>query len=303
MADSLDKLVQLAQISGGINVQCRFQGDWFVQHHKQPQQAVVHIVVEGEGYLKIQGETESRLLKPGDIVFFSRAAEHILSNQQTCANIMDKPQTEMLSNIQLKHRGQGETDLKLFCAHFAYDKRADLFQNLPECLWLNLPSDTLQPILTLLQQEVDNQNVGTQGVIDSLSKVLLIVIIRAYLAQKPTDVEGILLGIQDHRLSGLLHGILREPEQDWSVENMVTYSHLSRAQFMRIFKQKIGQSPHAFVHKIRLQQAAKLLKTSAHSVLNIALSTGFQSEPHFINAFKKMYGVTPSVYRKNPENQ
>lgn len=299
MADSLDKLVQLAQISGGINVQCRFQGDWFVQHHKQPQQAVVHIVVEGEGYLKIQGETESRLLKPGDIVFFSRAAEHILSNQQTCANIMDKPQTEMLSNIQLKHRGQGETDLKLFCAHFAYDKRADLFQNLPEWLWINLPDQVLQPLLALLQQEVENENIGTQQIIDSLSNVLLIAIIRAYLGENPSNLTGILNGIQDHRLSALLNAILNTPEQDWSVEKMVKFSHISRAQLMRIFKQQISISPHAFVHKIRLQQAAKLLKTTAHSVLNIALSSGFQSEPHFIKAFKAMYEVTPSLYRKS----
>ncbi|MDO4430342.1 MAG: AraC family transcriptional regulator [Lonepinella koalarum] len=299
MPDSLDRLIQLAQISGGINTQCHFQGNWFVQHQFKAQQAVVHIVVEGEGYLKIHGEQNSRRLKKGDIVFFSRSAAHILSNQRSCGNITDTPQTDIQHNIQLKYIGQGQADLKLFCAHFSYDKRADLFQNLPEWLCLNLPDNILQPILLLLEQEVDNHNFGTQRVIDSLSNVLLIAIIRAYLAQKPNDVEGILKGIQDHRLSSLLNAILTSPEQDWSVDNMVEYSHISRAQLMRIFKQKIGLSPHAFVHKIRLQQAAKLLQTSANSVLNIALSSGFQSEPHFIKAFKKMYDMTPSTYRKH----
>lgn len=299
MADILDKLVQLAQLSGGINVQCQFQGNWFVQHSREPQQAVVHIVVEGSGYLKLAGNKESRLLQAGDVVLFSRAAEHILSSQNNCANIGDIPQTEAKNHIQLKHIGQGKADLKLFCAHFYYDKRADLFLNLPELLWINLPENQLQPILTLLQQEVDNSNFGTQRVIDSLSNVLLIAIIRAYLTQNPTDVVGILQGIQDHRLSAMINAILTSPEQDWSVEKMVEFSHISRAQLMRIFKHKMGISPHAFVHKIRLQQAAKLLKTTANSVLNIALSTGFQSEPHFIKAFKVMYEVTPSVYRKS----
>lgn len=299
MSDSLDKLVQLAQISGGINVQCQFQGNWFVQHRKQPQQAIVHIVVEGSGYLKIEGESEARLLKAGDIVFFSRAYEHILSNQQHCGNEKDIPLCDNRGSIILKHSGQGGCDLKLFCAHFSYDKRADLFYNLPEWLWINLPDQVLQPLLALLQQEVENENIGTQQIIDSLSNVLLIAIIRAYLSENPSNLTGILNGIQDHRLSALLNAILNSPEQDWSVEKMVKFSHISRAQLMRIFKQQIGISPHAFVHKIRLQQAAKLLKTTAHSVLNIALSSGFQSEPHFIKAFKAMYEVTPSLYRKS----
>lgn len=53
------------------------------------------------------------------------------------------------------------------------------------------------------------------------------------------------------------------------------------------------------LHRIRLQKAAMLLKSQADTVLSIALSCGFQSEPHFIAAFKKYYDKTPSQYRQN----
>lgn len=297
MIDSLDKLVQLAQISGGVNVQCRFEEKWFVKHQYQPQQAIVHIVVKGQGYVKIDGETQSRALQDGDILFFSRAQPHILSHQSSCENRQDQPLSYVRGKMQIKQRGLGR-DFTLFCAHFYYDKRSDLFQNLPEFFHTRLADTTLAPIINLLQQEVEQPQFGSQQVIDSLSNVLLIAIVRAYLKQQPAEIEGVLSGIYDPRLSAVLDNILSAPEQDWSVEKIVSQSHLSRAQLMRVFKQKIGLSPHHFVLRTRLQKAAVLLKQSSDSVLAIALSCGFSAEAHFIKAFKNLYGVTPSVYRK-----
>ncbi|MDG6881828.1 Right origin-binding protein [Phocoenobacter uteri] len=298
MSDSLDKLIQFAQISGGIDTQCQLQGDWFLKHNHQPEKAVVHIVVEGEGYLKIAGEKQSHLLKTGDVIFFSRAAPHILSSQCSCENSMDIPLVDSRGCIQIKHKGVGKSDFTLFCAHFSYDKYATLFYDLPEWLSVHLPDSLLQPLLALLKQEISGENIGSQQVIDSLSVVLLIAIIRRYLDDNPADTGGLLRGIQDHRLTALLNGILRSPEEDWSIEKMMIKSHLSRAQLMRVFKQQVGVTPHVFLQKIRLQQAAVLLKRTAHSICNIALLTGFQSETHFIKSFKKMYEMTPSVYRK-----
>lgn len=193
--------------------------------------------------------------------------------------------------------GEG-APLKLFCACFRYDMHADLFLNLPDYFLVNLPQTVLAPLLALLQQEITQNETISQQIIDSLSNVLLIEIIRRYLASRPENVEGVLNGIADHRLSPLVSQIINAPEQNWSVEEMVTQTPISRAQLMRLFKQKIGQSPHAFVHKMRLQKSAEQLRKSAESILTIALSCGFQSETHFSKAFKTHYGVTTSEYRK-----
>lgn len=69
MIKSLDKLVQLAQISGGINVHCHFQGEWQIQHQDKPAQAIAHIITEGEGWLKVADDTQNLHVKQGDIVF------------------------------------------------------------------------------------------------------------------------------------------------------------------------------------------------------------------------------------------
>ena len=53
--DILDKLVSLAQISGSVDVQCLFQGGWYVRHEARRGQALVHIVTDGEGWLQVDG--------------------------------------------------------------------------------------------------------------------------------------------------------------------------------------------------------------------------------------------------------
>lgn len=299
MIKSLDKLVQLAQVSGGINVQCHFQGEWLVQHQCQAAQAIVHIVVAGTGWLKLANEIHYRPLKQGDIVLLSRSTSHQLSYHQQYNGVSLLPSIEQKGGIQIRkiHNGQGN-ELELFCACFHYEPQSELFSSLPDCLWLNLPNQVLQPVLSLLQLEIAQNETASQQVIDCLSTVLLIEILRRYLLQQPDDVGGILRGIHDHRLNQLIQKILHAPEQDWSIEMMVKQSPISRAQLMRLFKQKIGQSPHAFVHKIRLQKAAQLLKHSANSVLAVALSVGFLSETHFSKAFKQLYGISPSAYRR-----
>lgn len=298
MIESLDKLVQFAQISGGVNVHCHFQGEWLVEHQCQTAQAIVHIVVDGEGWLKVV-DGDFQKLKKGDIVLLSRACNHQLSYSQGAKKSKNlNPTITQQGSIQIRkiQNGQGH-ELQLFCACFHYEPHSELFINLPECLTLNLSEQKLQPILSLLQQEIEQPSFSQQ-IINSLSNVLLITIIRSYLQQQPNEVGGILNAVQDHRLSSLIQQILQAPEQDWAVEKMVAISHISRAQLMRIFKQKIAETPHAFVLKIRLQKAAMLLKNSADSVLNIALSVGFQSETHFSKAFKTLYGISPNLYRK-----
>jgi len=44
--------------------------------------------------------------------------------------------------------------------------------------------------------------------------------------------------------------------------------------------------------------AAVLLKNTQKTILAIALEVGYQSEAHFSKAFKAIYGLSPSQFRK-----
>ncbi|WP_032092932.1 AraC family transcriptional regulator [Necropsobacter rosorum] len=298
--DILEQLISLAQVSGQVDIQCRLQGSWYMRHEAQTACAIAHIVTQGSGYLKIDGQKQPHLLKAGDVIFFPRAVGHTLSDRIDPTGHKTIPQTTQNGAFILKHSGDNSPDFSLFCARFDYEPQAELFSNLPQVIFLHIDAENLlTPLIKVLQNEAETPSMGATLIIHAISSVLLVSLLRAYMQQGHSmTLSGTLNGWQDRRLRRLIQMILTQPEQNWSVEQMTHTANLSRAQLMRLFKQKMAVSPHAFVHKTRLQKAAQLLKQSNESILSIALSCGFQSETHFGKAFKKHYHITPGHYRK-----
>jgi len=49
----------------------------------------------------------------------------------------------------------------------------------------------------------------------------------------------------------------------------------------------------------RLQRAEFLLRTTFLSIKEVMIEAGLTSSSHFVQYFKRRYGVTPSGYRKH----
>jgi AraC family transcriptional regulator len=64
-----------------------------------------------------------------------------------------------------------------------------------------------------------------------------------------------------------------------------------------VFRRETGETPHQFVTRLRLDEAAKLLRATNQTVLQIAMAVGFESASHFSVQFKRDYGVTPLAFR------
>ena len=68
---------------------------------------------------------------------------------------------------------------------------------------------------------------------------------------------------------------------------------VSRRQLERLFKQHLDSLPSRHYLELRLARAQRLLQQSSQSILQIGLSCGFSSGPHFSNAYKSHFGHTP----------
>ena len=299
--DTLDKLIELAQITGSVDIQCLFRDKWYAPHGRRRAHGIAHLVIAGESYIKIEGEHEARRLKAGDLIFFPRSAEHVLSSEAACNNCGDTLHINNSGAFTVASSNSGgEKGLDLFCARFEYDEHADIMHDLPETVLIKMDHPSLQCLVSMLQYESAHTLSGSRAIVNALSSVLLVLIVRAYLEQGgAAPLGGILNGLRDKRLRQLIQTVVSRPEDEWNIEKMTALANLSRAQLMRLFKQQTGISPHAFVNLIRLRQAAVLLRQTADSVLSVALNVGFQSETHFGKAFKKQYGISPGQYRKN----
>ena len=68
--------------------------------------------------------------------------------------------------------------------------------------------------------------------------------------------------------------------------------------FARLFKQRTGQTPQAYIRKIRIDNACRLLHHSELSISTIAEECGFSDRYYFTKVFSDATSVGPAQYRK-----
>lgn len=73
---------------------------------------------------------------------------------------------------------------------------------------------------------------------------------------------------------------------------------LSRMHFAAQFRAATGMRPHEFVLRRRIERAQELIETQNSSLVDVALSVGFQTQAHFTTVFKQFVGETPSRWRE-----
>jgi len=71
----------------------------------------------------------------------------------------------------------------------------------------------------------------------------------------------------------------------------------SVSQFSHLFKRHFGTSPMAYFVELRIQRGKEYLDSSNLSVKEIAWKLGFEDQLYFSRIFKKVTGVSPSIYR------
>ena len=300
--DCLDKLIQLAQVSGEVNVRCLFQGDWQVQQDVGENQyvGIFHLIEQGDCWLSL--ENQQIHLQAGDVFFLPQNRPHLIASQtqqaaMKTAPMLATPQENQTDLFKVYHIGRNSSDLKMFCGMLYYSRPSLLIEALPTYLHLSLHDTPLLALIQVLQQEADKTQSGAKSLIDSLVTVLFIYILR-HAQQIGLLNQGLLAALQDKRLDQVLEKILFSPQLDWNIEQLAELASMSRATFMRIFQQQLGMPPGKFLIQVRLEMAAVLLKNTQKTILAIALEIGYQSEAHFSKAFKAIYGLSPSQFRK-----
>jgi transcriptional regulator GlxA family with amidase domain len=82
------------------------------------------------------------------------------------------------------------------------------------------------------------------------------------------------------------------------VEEMVRWSGLAPRTFKRRFTAATGHTPIAYVQRIRVERAKRLLETSDEPIEEISWSVGYEDPASFRRLFKRLTGLTPGAYRQ-----
>ena len=82
------------------------------------------------------------------------------------------------------------------------------------------------------------------------------------------------------------------------VEEMVKWSGLAPRTFKRRFTTATGHTPIAYVQRIRVERAKRMLETTGEPIEEISWAVGYEDPASFRRLFKRLAGVTPGAYRQ-----
>ncbi len=83
-----------------------------------------------------------------------------------------------------------------------------------------------------------------------------------------------------------------------NLQDLSGHVNMSARNFIRRFKKATGDTPVEYLQKIRIEVAKKSFEEGNNSVSDVMYSSGYQDIKSFGALFKRMTGMTPSVYSK-----
>src|SRR5690242_334937 len=87
-------------------------------------------------------------------------------------------------------------------------------------------------------------------------------------------------------------------DQEQDGNGLARDAYRSRTQFYRVFRAVIEETPVALRRRLLLERAAWQLSRTQLSVTDIGLNANYESLEAFTRAFRKAFGVSPSLYRR-----
>ena len=106
-------------------------------------------------------------------------------------------------------------------------------------------------------------------------------------------------GLPPRQLAAVKEFVAENLADNLRLADLANVVGLSQSQFLRAFKASTGTSPHQWHLTERLALAKSMLTHPRHSLVDIALATGFSEQSHFSRVFRSATGITPGAWRRN----
>ena len=88
-----------------------------------------------------------------------------------------------------------------------------------------------------------------------------------------------------------IHSRLRVPD-------LARFVQLSNSHFSRTFRESFGDTPFAYITRQRIRRAQLTMLSSADTLSQIALDCGMCDQAHFTRVFRRVVGISPSLWRR-----
>ncbi|WP_411107529.1 AraC family transcriptional regulator [Streptomyces sp. cmx-4-9] len=162
------------------------------------------------------------------------------------------------------------------------------------------PTTAVTPLIHLLSEEIGKDEPGQEIVLDRLLDLLLIGVLRTWLATPGSGAPAWYRAQNDPVVGQALRLLHEDPAHGWTVEGLALKTGVSRASLARRFTHSVGEPPMAYLTGWRLALAADLLREPDATVATVARRVGYSSAFALSTAFKRVRGISPSAFRTAP---
>lgn len=104
--------------------------------------------------------------------------------------------------------------------------------------------------------------------------------------------------ITDRRLARVIEFMTAHSGQRLTLDQLAAEAGVSKFHFVRLFRDKTGLTPHAYLIDIRLEAGRRSLLMSDASITEVAAACGYSRATHFVTAFSRRFGLTPTELRR-----
>nr|WP_225955565.1 AraC family transcriptional regulator [Amycolatopsis lexingtonensis] len=248
-----------------------------------------HVLLRGSGWL-VPDDGPPVPLGAGDAVLVPHGSPHTLSATPDATGAVP-------FETAVGEPG-GRTEFLCGKYRLARGRRHPVLASLPEVV--HLPAEPgrhpeLRAAIDLLGAELTARRPGSAAVLTGLLDLLLVYLVRAWLAGRPE--EGWPQALRDPEIAAALEALHAEPAAPWRIEDLAARVGLSRATLARRFTALTGQPPMAYLTWWRLTTAARLLQDTELPLPSIAAKVGYGSPFAFSHAFKRQFGIAPGGFR------
>jgi AraC-like DNA-binding protein len=303
--DVLTDVLNTLRLKGSVYYRSQISTCNWSLRFNATQGAMFHVIDQGGCFLQLGPESRMRqALCEGDLVVLPHGSAHIVSQQ---------PDTPPMVNIQLdrdypvyhhEYYPGDSTTTTLICGlfDFADQNRYPLLTFMPALVRFTgeqCREAGLDATLRLIRHESQTARPGVQTLLNRLSDVLFVQVVRLWLDDPTSEQRGWLGALRDLQIGRALALIHSQPGHPWTVASLAREVAMSRSAFAERFTLLVGQSPFQYLVHWRMQTALTLMDEHQLPLSEIALRVGYESEAAFHKAFKREMGVSPGAYRRS----
>ncbi len=155
----------------------------------------------------------------------------------------------------------------------------------------------ISSIVNSLGDQLRNPERSGRLFIDSAAQMLVAQLLRKYCAF-PFSLPNGQVRMSARKLQLVKDYVDAGLASRLTLEDIAASIHMSAYHFARTFKATTGETPHAYVTRLRVERARELLRTSSWSMPAIARRVGFSSKSHFAAVFLRSTGISPHRFRR-----